>query len=120
MGVFILTLNPVWIFIVSFDYCIRAFVGLKYSPVRLVAVNIIKVIGLNKKLINLAPKIFASRLGFICAFTASILIALQFYTISLMVAGLLMILSIMDSLFNICVGCLIYNYLVYPLMKMEQ
>ena len=117
MAGFLITLNPVLIIIVSIDYFVRATLDLKYSPIKFVAAGIVNTLNLNKKPINLAQKIFASRLGFLCAISSSILIVLGYNTASIIVAAMLMGLAIMDSVFNFCVGCLIYNYLVYPFYK---
>ena len=117
MGFFLATQQPTFIIIVAVDYFIRAVMDTKYSPIRLLASIIIKTVGLKEKLIDLAPKVFASRLGFLCALTSSVLVLLDYTAASLIIAGVLMILSIMDSLFNFCVGCMIYHYLVYPRFK---
>ena len=117
MAGFLITLNPVFIIIVSIDYFARAALNVKYSPIRFVSFGIVNAMNLKKKPINLAQKIFASRLGFLCAISSSILIVLGYSTASIIVAALLMSLAILDSVFNFCVGCLIYNYLVYPFYK---
>jgi len=117
MVLFLITLNPFFILIVSLDYFIRAALDVKYSPLRLIAYGMVNTLSLKKKPINLAQKIFASRLGFLCAITSAILILLGYNTSSMIVVGILLSLSIMDSVFNFCVGCLIYNYLVFPYYK---
>jgi len=117
MALFLYTYNPIFIIIVSMDYLIRAFFSLKFSPIRYFALGITNMLNLKKKPINLAQKIFASRLGVLCAVSSTILFYAGQSTASLVVAGLLMALSILDSVFNFCVGCLIYNYLVYPFYK---
>ncbi len=117
MAGFLVTLNPILITIVSIDYFVRAALHVKYSPIRFVAHWVVNIMNLKKKPINLAQKIFASRLGFLCAFSSSILILLGYNTASIIVATVLMSLAIMDSVFNYCVGCIIYNYLVYPFYK---
>lgn len=117
LALFLTTLNPVFIIVVAVDYFIRAGLNVQYSPARLVAVGGIGLLNLKKKSINLAPKIFASRLGFLCALASTVLVLLNYNTASIIIAGLLMVLSIMDSVFNFCVGCLIYHYLVYPFYK---
>lgn len=114
MGIFIYSRNPIYISIVALDYFIRATLKVEYSPIRFVALNFIKLFNLKKKPINLAQKIFASRLGLICAIAALSLQLLGYSTMALIIAGFLMILSIMDSVFNFCVGCIIYNFLVLP------
>ena len=117
MGMFLYSQNPLFIGIVAMDYFIRAVLKVTYSPIRFFAFNIISALNVKKNPINLAPKIFASRLGLICAIVAVILHLLGYTSGALITAGLLMILSIMDSVFNFCVGCLIYNFLVYPFYK---
>lgn len=117
MVVFMFTLQPIYIYIVAIDCFIRAALDVKFSPIRWISLGIINGLHLKKKPIDLAQKIFASRLGFLCAFTSSILFACNQTTASVYVAGFLMILSTLDSVFNVCVGCLIYNYIVYPFYK---
>ena len=117
MALFLVTLNPVYIIVVTVDYFIRAALHVKYSPIRLVAVGAVQGLNLKKKPIDLAQKIFASRLGLLCAFASTVLLLLDYNIASMSIAGFLMVLSIMDSVFNFCVGCLIYNYLVYPFYK---
>ena len=117
MAIFLVTLNPVFIIVVAIDYLIRAALDIKYSPIRLIASAGPGLLNLEKKPINLAPKVFASRLGFVCALVSAVLVLLDYDIASMSVAGLLLVLSIMDSVFNFCVGCAIYNYLVYPFYK---
>ena len=117
MGFFIFTLHPVLISIVTLDYFIRAFMHVKYSPLRFIAVFIVRLLGLKNKPIDLAPKIFASRLGFLCAGVSAILIFMDYSLASVVVIVLLMALSLMDSVLNFCVGCWVYAYLVVPFYK---
>ena len=117
MVFFVFTLNPVFIAIVTLDYFIRATMEIKFSPIRFIALKIISLFKLHKKPINQAQKVFASRLGVLCAGSALVLLLLGFSTAALVIASILLILSILDSVFNFCVGCLIYNYLVYPFYK---
>ncbi len=117
MAIFLVTLNPVYIIVVAIDYLIRAASDIKYSPIRLIASAGVGLLNLEKKPINLAPKVFASRLGFLCAVASAALVLMDYTIASMVIAGLLMALSIMDSVFNFCVGCMIYHYLVYPFFK---
>ena len=119
ISLFLVTQNSIFIAFAAIDYFIRAAFNNKFSPVRFVAIKIIDLTLLDKKPINLAPKIFASRLGFICAIASLILFSTHYITGSIIIAGLLLGLSIMDSVFNFCVGCMIYNYLVLPFNKMN-
>ena len=117
MALFIASSHPVFIIIVSFDYFIRAALSIRYSPVRAISLKVTEVLHVAKKPIDLAPKIFASRLGTLCAVAAVVLYFSEQVFASFIVTGLLLVLSVMDSVFNFCVGCLIYNYLVFPFYK---
>ena len=117
MALFLGTLNPIFIIVVTLDYFIRAALEAKYSPLWLVASMGIGILDLKRKPIGLAQKVFASRLGFFCAFSSTVLVLLDYNIASISVAGLLMILSIIDSVFSFCLGCVVYNYLVYPFYK---
>jgi len=120
MAIFLVTLNPAFIIVVTLDYFIRAAIHVKYSPIRLIALWGIGLLRLKKKPIGLAQKVFASRLGFLVALTSTVLILSGYPFASMAMAGLLMALSIMDSVFNFCVGCRIYSYVVIPYYKMKQ
>lgn len=117
MEFFIFTQNPIFIGIVTIDYFIRATMDIKYSPIRNLSLKIVALLKLTKKPVNLAQKVFASRLGMLCAGAALTLILLGYSTEAIVVAALLLILATLDSVFNFCVGCLIYNYLVFPFYK---
>ncbi|MFC2068009.1 DUF4395 domain-containing protein [Chloroflexota bacterium] len=114
---FLFTLNPIIILIVAIDYSIRAVINVKYNPARIIAVGIKKALNLEDRPINLNSKIFASRLGAICAIASTILVFTGMDLASIIVCTGLMSLAILDSVFNFCVGCLIYNHLVYPFYK---
>lgn len=117
MILFLVFLNPVFIIVVTADYFIRAFFKVEYSPLRLLAMAICGTFGLPKKPINLAQKIFASRLGFLCAFAATVSFFAGSQTTALIIISLLGVLSTLDSVFNFCLGCVIYNYLVLPFYR---
>lgn len=117
MVYFMFSLQPIAIYIVTVDYAIRAGGYNRYSPLCFLASLIIKSIGVKPKMVDKAPKVFASRLGFICAILGSIFITAHMPMASLIVIGFFVILAILDSVFDRCVGCMIYNYLVLPFFK---
>ncbi len=115
--IFIFTHHPLYLYIAAFDYFIRAFLKVEYSPLRFAALNISKLLKWNPKLIDKAPKVFASRLGFICLFVSAVLINLGASTASIITAAIASSLFLLDALGIVCVGCLIYHHLVFPLFK---
>lgn len=114
---FLLSLQPIAIFIVAFDYGIRAAGYNRYSPLCLLASLAFKISGVKPKMVDKAPKIFASRLGFICAVLGSVFIIANMPFASRSIIGLFVVLATLDSVFDLCAGCLIYNYLVFPIFK---
>lgn len=114
---FLITLQPISIYIVTLDYAIRAWGYNQYSPLCFLSSLLIKAIGIKPKMTDKAPKIFASRLGFICAVAGSVFIALNMPMAARSIIGLFVVLATLDSVFDFCVGCMIYNYLVFPFFK---
>ena len=120
MVAFLLTSNPIYITIVTLDYFVRAAIDVRYSPFRFLASGSVQTLGLKNQPIDLAPKTFASRLGFLCALVSAAFILTGYPVASMSVAALLMILSALDSIFNFCVGCLIYHHIVYPIWGQKE
>ena len=114
MVYFLFTLQPIPLYIVAVDYGIRAMGFNRYSPLCFIASLIIKLTGLKAKMVDKAPKIFASRLGFICAVLGSVFITLHMAIPSQAIIGFFVALATLDSVFDVCVGCIIYNYMVFP------
>lgn len=64
---FLVSLQPVPLFLVTIDYGIRAYGYNQYSPLCFISSLVIKLSGTKAKMVAKAPKVFASRLGFVCA-----------------------------------------------------
>lgn len=120
MTVFMITLNPIFMGIVFLDYLIRSTGNIKISPLRLIAIGILSPFKLQPCLTGKAPKMFASRLAVLCAGGSVVLILLDMTTASIIVGGMLLVLAFMDAVLNFCVGCLIYNFVVYPFYKKSK
>lgn len=95
------------------DYFIRAFTPLTYSPFSWLAHNIVDVFNWPPDYQDKAPKIFAARVGFLFALTAALLYP-GFMTASLIVGTTLMVFALLESVFDFCVGCIVYTYIVLP------
>lgn len=116
IGLFLLTGNPLFMWIVALDYGIRAIGNPRFSPLRWGAAQLIKIVRLPEKLTDQAPKLFASRVGFLFA-ACSVLFFLMSSMTGAIVAGILLVFTILDSVFDFCVGCLTYQYIVLPLFQ---
>ena len=108
-GAFLLVL------LLALDYVIRVFVPKRRSPITWLACQTAWRLELPVKRIDKAPKIFAVRVGFLFALA---MVVLSFiHPLSAVVVGLaLMTFNLLDALFSVCVGCITYTYLVFPIL----
>lgn len=103
-----------FLIIIVIDYFIRAFTPLQYSPFSWLAYQLAQWLNLRDEQIDKAPKIFAARVGFLFALTAAGLFYI-YPTSSLIVALTLMGLALLEAVVDICMGCLVYTYVVFPI-----
>lgn len=120
MGYFLITLQPIAVWILALDCGIRAAGYNHYSPLCFIASLIIKTMGIQPKMVGKAPKVFASRLGFTCAALGVVFITFNLPTAARVIIGMFAVLATLDSVFNFCVGCIIYHYLVFPFFAKQS
>jgi hypothetical protein len=99
------------------DFFIRAFTEIKFSPLNFASHYLSNTLSLPVKLIDKAPKIFAARLGFLMTAVISGLFIFDLKLASIVISGMLIFFASLEFLFAICVGCLIYTYLILPFYK---
>lgn len=102
---------PLLVLIVA-DYAVRVLTPYK-APTARIAGRLARAANLTPAPMNVGPKIFAWRLGFIMAALALLLVPISL-TASIIVAALLAALNALDGVGNLCLGCLIYTYIVLP------
>ncbi len=78
------------------------------------ASRILNMVNWDAKKIDLAKKIFASRLGMLCGMISIALFYMDLKTASLTIASFWTLLAVLDSVFDFCLGCIIYSYVVLP------
>lgn len=116
LACYALTGSLYFILVIAIDYFIRAATPMPYSPFSWLAAKIVAAFKLNNHPIDKAPKIFAARVGFLFAFTATILYFVN-PAASLVVALILMFFALLESVFDFCVGCIVYTYVVLPVFS---
>lgn len=116
IALYALTGNSYFIFAIAIDYFIRAATPAKYSPFSWLAAKLVAAFNLGDHPIDKAPKIFAARVGLLFAFTAAVLSFIN-PTAGLIVALSLMVFALLESVFDLCVGCIVYTYLVLPIFS---
>lgn len=113
---FVLNSVSLFIFLMA-DFFIRAFTEIKFSPIGFASNSLSNTLNLPVRLIDKAPKIFAARLGFLMTTAIAGLFILGLKITSIVVATMLIFFASLEFLFAICVGCLIYTYLILPFYK---
>ena len=120
IGIIVLAfvLNSVFLFIfLMADFFIRAFTEIKFSPIGFASNSLSNTLNLPVRLIDKAPKIFAARLGFLMTMAIGGLFIFSFKIASIVVAGMLIFFASLEFVFAICVGCMIYTFLILPFYK---
>lgn len=115
VGLYVFTGIPYFILLAAIDYVIRAREP-KYSPFRWVAEQVVKAASIPEHWVDQAPKLFAVRVGLLFSGVSALLLPIA-PMISLILAGILMFFAFLDGVFDICMGCITYTYVVLPFYK---
>ena len=120
MGGYFITGNVLIPALLVMDFFIRAFTRFKYSPLGWLAHLTVKVLGIQVILIDKAPKMFAARIGFILTMITSLAALLDLSCLSYILGSVLVLFAFLECGLNFCMGCWIYSYVVYPLVRKNQ
>ncbi len=115
-GVAIFSHSQLVILLLALDFALRAFTTLS-SPLALVAKLIVRKAGLKPKVIFAPPKKFAALLGFLFAVSLFILSFTELTLLYYLIAVLLLVCALLESVFSICLGCYVYNWFVAPVIN---
>ncbi|MCU4176376.1 DUF4395 domain-containing protein [Carboxylicivirga sp. N1Y90] len=117
LGVSMLLNSFVIPLLLVFDFFQRGFVGRRYSVVGQIAYYLASKWFSNAPQIDRAPKVFAARLGFIFTGLIFVLYIIGASGLANAFSLLLMVFAGLECFFNFCVGCYIYTFLNYLLLK---
>ena len=120
MGAFFVTGSPLFPAMLVVDFIIRAFTRLNYSPLSYVAHHFVKVIGTQPVLIDKAPKVFAARIGFILTSITTLGALLHWPLLAYISGSVLVLFAFLECGLNFCMGCWLYTFVVYPLVRKNQ
>ena len=98
------------------DFLLRAFT---HQPTPLVAVAkiLLYVFKVKRKPIFAAPKKFAAGVGFVFSLSVLLLFLCHFNITAYVVGSILIICALLESVFKVCVGCYVYDWLVAPIIN---
>jgi hypothetical protein len=115
----LVSLGTHWIWLISLltvDFGLRAFT-LGPSPLAALAKIMVSLFQLKPKPIFAAPKKFAALIGFIFSTIVLLLFLGRFYKVAYFIGGILIVCAILESVFKICLGCYLYDWLVAPVVN---
>ncbi|MFO0626421.1 MAG: DUF4395 family protein [Polyangiales bacterium] len=113
---YVVTRAP-WIIVpVGLDYVLRARMGGPMSPMAQVAQRVARALGLPFRAMDKAPKVFASRIG-VCFAMGAALAHFVAPSVAVWLAGTLAVFTTLESVFDLCVGCVVYTYVALPLYR---
>lgn len=102
--------------ILTVDFAIRAF-SYYPSPLALSAKIIMRSLGLKPKPVLAAPKKFAASIGFLFTLIIFILAYFNYFFAAYVVGGILIIFAFLESIFKVCMGCYVYNWIIAPMIN---
>ncbi|WP_460687609.1 DUF4395 domain-containing protein [Niabella aquatica] len=102
--------------LLSTDFFLRAFTTLP-SLLSINSKMIVRWANFRSAAIYAPPKKFAASLGFVLALAIAVLLYFNANTIAYSVTAILLLCTVLESVFNICLGCYIFNYIVLPVKK---
>lgn len=105
---------PVLFVFLLIDFFIRAFTKITFSPISYISRSVANCLNLKEKRIDKAPKIFAARLGFTIVLATTLFYFFNMNTAALITAGIFVFFATLEFALAICVGCILYTYIVLP------
>ncbi len=115
---YVLTGSPFLIVPIGLDYVLRAMLSAPPSPMARGAAGVARLLRFPARQMDKAPKVFASRLG-LCLSGGAAVTHFLAPSVAPWLAGTLAVFTMLESVFDFCVGCVIYTYLVLPLFPQE-
>ncbi|UPT65456.1 MAG: DUF4395 domain-containing protein [Sphingobacteriales bacterium JAD_PAG50586_3] len=106
---------PVFI-LLGLDFAIRAFTKGDYSVLRNAGKALSTALNLPKKPIDAAPKKFAAGVGLAFSITIAILQLAGLTNTALLLGAVLLVCAFLEAALAYCVGCVVYSYLVLPVI----
>jgi len=103
-----------WLLVpLTYGFAARVTTGPAFSPLGLLATRVIAPrISIVHRFVAGPPKRFAQFVGLVFASTASVLHLLDLGTAARVVAGLLAGAALLESAFAVCLGCIVFGWLI--------
>jgi len=98
-------------FLLMYDFTVRLLVSQKFSIFAQTALLVVKFFNITERLVDSAPKIFASQIGFGFSLAIVFTSLLELNDAATIFAIILALCAAMDAFLNYCIGCKFYTIL---------
>jgi hypothetical protein len=116
---YVLTRSP-WIIVpLGLDYVLRASMSAPASPMTHLARGVARLLRLPNRPMDKAAKVFACRIGVCFALGAAFTHFLA-PAVAPWLAGVLAVFTTLESVFDFCLGCVVYTYIALPLRRARE
>ncbi len=115
----LMTLLKGWIWLallLAADFALRAFTSVP-SPLAIFAKVLTRLLRTTPRSIFAPPKRFAAGVGLFFSLAIALFLFLHLPVVALTTGVILLVCATLEALFNICVGCYVYNWVVAPLVN---
>ncbi len=110
----LLTNNYIGMYLISIDFMIRVFIGIKYSPLCNFLTSFLQITPLKPKLVNAGTKKIAAFVGLLFSILVSVFSVLGFYLLAKIFIFIFLFAIGLDLFFDYCLACKMQNlYLRY-------
>ena len=106
--ILLLTQESIFALILLFDFFMRALRLSNFSPFEIVGNFVLKGWGIAPKLCDESPKRFALYLGLVTSLFIVVFYFAGFTTFATVIAIILLICALLETLFDFCIGCKLY------------
>ncbi len=116
---YVYTRSPWFVVPIGLDYVLRAQMDGPASPMARLAQLMARALGVPYRALDKAPKVFASRIG-ACFAMGAATAHFAAPAVAPWVAGTLAVFTMLESVFDLCVGCVVYTYVALPLYRARE
>lgn len=106
--IFLITQVSLFALVILFDFLIRALRLSSFSPFEIIGNFVLKGWGIAPKLCDESPKRFALYLGLVTSLFIVVFYFAGFTTFATVIAVILLICALLETLFDFCIGCKLY------------
>jgi len=93
------------IYLITIDFFIRVFIGIKYSPLCNIATKSLKIVAVKPILIDSGRKKIAAQVGFAFSVGISFAFLLGYDLISTLLTSMFIFAILIDLIFDYCLAC---------------